>query len=380
MKIIFICVVSLFALHEFANAQTMQSSDSSNSSSSSNSSNSSDRDFEQIIETSGEWLFSDDFQIGQWAFQYGHDYEKTEWDLGLIYNHYELDLTSPDPFFEAISTSANRILAQANITRSLNPKLTWQGIAGYYEGFQNYRALWIHEYYHQIGSLPFFEEYPEISPRGYQIGTQFRFEYLPSSAYLEATFGYYKDWIAPSAEFERETLLGRSVIDSFSYRLASENILSPRLRSLFEFQLTHTAARQRRYGVQQSINFAISERWVLRSIGGWVSENPGFESYFFGTTAEIGFGENWLLSGFARYYHDTGEIQNSLPATNAPPGLESIFVGLGLRWIGIKSSAGLTIGPYFTRYEKTNIEAPFFEDLYQSRDWMMLQLAYALRF
>lgn len=338
------------------------------------------RDFTQSIETSSEMLLSDDFQIAQSSFQYGHEYDKTQWDLGLTYNRYELDLVSPDPFFTPISANANRILAQANLTHALSPRVIWQGITGYYDGFQNYRALWIAEYYRQIGALPFFDAYPDVSPRGYQLGTQLRFEYLPATGYLEATFAYYKDWIAPSAEFERETILGLSVIDSFSYRLASENILSPRIRSLLEFQLTDTAAREKRYGIQQSLNIAISERWVLRTLGGWVSENPGFQSYFVGMTAETELSDKWLISTFARYYHDTGEIQNSLPATNAPPGLESLFIGLGLRWIGLRSSASLSIGPYFTRYKKTNIEAPFFEDLYRSRDWAMLRLAYALRF
>ncbi len=337
-------------------------------------------DFEQSFHSSGEGLFTGDFQITQWNAQYGHVYKELSWDLGLTYSTYDVDLRSPDPFFSSTSSYDDRVGVQANVTQSLSERLTWQGIGGYYEGFQNFRSLWLHEYYKQIGSVPFFGGYPDISPRGYQLGAQFRWEYLPATGYLEMNFGYYKDWIAPSAEFERITVLGRSVIDSFQYRLASENILGPRVRSLLELNLTHTAARERRYGVQHSLNIALAERWVFRTQAGWVTENPGFEAFFAGGTLEHELTSSWLVSVFGRFYHDTGEIQNSLPASNAPPGLDSYQIGLGVRWLGESSSIKVTGGPYFTRYEKADIEAPFFEDLYRSRDWASIQVAYSLSF
>ena len=337
-------------------------------------------DFEQTFHASGEGLFTRDYQVTQWNAQYGHNYGEAAWDLGLTYNTYDIDLRSPDPFFSSSSSYDDRVGFQANVTQSLNERLTWQGIGGYYEGFQNFRSLWLHDYYKQIGSLPFFGGYPDVSPRGYQIGTQLRWEYLPATGYLEVNFGYYKDWIAPSAEFERVTILGRSVIDSFQYRVASENVLSSRVRSLLELNLTHTAARERRFGVQHSLNVALAERWVFRTRAGWVTENPGFEAFYAGGTIEHELSPSWLLSLFGRYYHDTGEIQNSLPSSNAPPGLDSYQIGLGLRWLGERSSIKVTGGPYLTRYEKADIEAPFFEDLYQSRDWASVQLAYSLNF
>ncbi|MCS1412210.1 MAG: hypothetical protein M2R45_05415 [Verrucomicrobia subdivision 3 bacterium] len=336
--------------------------------------------FDRNLSVNGEGLFTQDFQVTQWTVQYGHDDENTQWDLGLTYDTYDIDLYSPDPFFEAASSSSDRILAQLNATQPLHERVTWQGQAGYYDGFQNFRSLWLHDYYQQIGSLPFFGDYPDVSPRGYRLATQFRWEYLPATGYLEANFGYYEDWIAPSAEFERVTVLGRDVIDSFAYRLASENILSPRLRSLLELQMTDTVVREKRYGIQSSLNAALGDSWVLRTQGGWVTENPDFEAYFVGATLEHDLTESWLVSVFGRFYHDTGEIQNSLPASNAPPGLDSYQIGLGVRWIGERSSVKITGGPYFTRYETLDIEAPFFEDLYRSRDWAMFQFAYSLNF
>jgi hypothetical protein len=337
-------------------------------------------DFEQALDAGGEYLYSRDFQLSQWTIGYGHSYESLSWDFGLIYDTYDLDLNSPDPFFDPVSTSADRILAQLNLTKPLSDTVTWQGIGGYYDGFQNFRSLWLHDYYAQIGALPFFGGYPDVSPRGFQLGSQLRWEYLPGSGYLETTLGYYKDWIAPSAEFERETVLGLSVIDSWTFRVASENLLGPRVRSLFEFQLTDTRGRQQRFSFQESLNVSLGERWVWRTQGGWVTEDPGFEALFVGSSWEYDLTERWLVSAYGRYYHDTGEIQNSLPASNAPPGLDSYQVGLGIRWVGDRHSVKLSGGPYFTRYEEANVEAPFFEDLYQPRDWGMIQVAYSLRF
>ena len=343
-------------------------------------------DFDQNLNVSAEGLFTSDFQVTQYTIQYGHDYEATQWDLGLTYDTYDIDIHSPDPFFKEASAKEERKMAQLNLTHSLNDRVVWQGQTSYYDGFQNFRMLWLHDYYREVYSI---DGYPNISPRGYQLGTQLRWEYLPASGYLEANFSYYKDWIAPSAELGVDGLeLGRKVIDSFAYRLASENVLSPRLRSLLEIQMTDTMAREKRWGIQGSLNAALWESLVLRAQGGWVTENPAselemseeFEAFFAGATLEYNWTDAWLVSVFGRYYCDTGEFQNSLPASNAPPELDSYQAGVGVRWVGEKTSVKITAGPYFTRYEAVDDEAPFFEDLYKSRDWAAVQLALSMQF
>ena len=343
-------------------------------------------DFDQNLNVSAEGLFTSDFQVTQYTLQYGHNYEAAQWDLGLTYDTYDIDIRSPDPFFKEVSAKEDRKMAQLNLTHSLNDRVVWQGQTSYYDGFQNFRMLWLHDYYREVYSI---DGYPDISPHGYQLGTQLRWEYLPASGYLEANFSYYKDWIAPSAELGPDGLeLGRGVIDSFAYRLASENVLSPRLRSLLEIQMTDTMAREKRWGVQGSLNAALGESLVLRAQGGWVTENPApeaerlkeFEAFFVGATLEHNWTDAWLVSVFGRYYHDEGEFQNSLAASNAPPGLDSYQVGLGTRWVGERASVKLTAGPYFTRYEPVDNDTRFFEDLYKSRDWAAVQFAFSMQF
>lgn len=344
-------------------------------------------DFDQNLNVSAEGLFTSDFQVTQYTLQYGHDYEATQWDFGLTYDKYRIDVRSPDVFFkQEISSDAERKMAQLNLTHSLNNRVVWQGQTSYYDGFQNFRMLWLRDYYQEVYSIA---GYPDVSPRGYQLGTQLRWEYLPASGYLEANFSYYKDWIAPSADEGPDGLeLGRGVIDSFAYRLASENVLSPRLRSLLEIQMTDTRAREKRWGVQGSLNAALSESLVLRAQGGWVTENPPTESErsefkagFVGATLEYNWTDAWLMSVFGRCYRDEGEFQNSLPASNASPKLKSYQVGLGTRWVGERASVKITAGPYFTRYdEAVDNDTRFFEDLYKSRDWAAVQFAFSMQF
>lgn len=343
-------------------------------------------DFDQNLNLSAEGLFTSDFQVTQYTLQYGHDYEASQWDLGLTYDAYDIDIRSPDPFFEEVSAKEDRKMAQLNLTHSLSDRVVWQGQTGYYDGFQNFRMLWLRDYYRQVYSI---DGYPDVSPRGYQLGTQLRWEYLPASGYLEASFSYYKDWIAPSADRGPDGLeLGRGVIDSFAYRVASENVLSPRLRSLLEIQMTDTMAREKRWGVQGSLNAAISESLVLRAQGGWVTENPAseverskeFKARFVGATLEYNWTDAWLVSVFGRYYRDEGEFQNSLAPSNAPPKLKSYQVGLGTRWVGEKTSVKITAGPYFTRYEAVDSDGDFFKDLYKSRDWAAVQFAFSMQF
>ncbi|MBT5925504.1 MAG: TlpA family protein disulfide reductase [Verrucomicrobia bacterium] len=332
------------------------------------------------FQAAGEALMSDDFQLTQWDLTYGHAYGKTEWDVGFGLQAFALEMRSPDPFFTPGHKDAERVRAQFRISRELNDQLTLRGQMGYYDGFQSHRAFWLHEYYKQIGDLPFFGGYPDVDPRGFQLASQIRWEYLPASGYLEAGYGFFRDHIAPSAEFERVTVLGLDRIDSHMLRLATENVLNSRMRSLFELRLTDTTDRQVRWSAQGSLNTAITDQTVLRTQAGWTKENPTFDAWFAGITLEQDLGPSWMVSLFARYYHDTGEIQNSLTSSNAPPGLDTYHVGLGVRWVGEKSSLRLSAGPYWTRYENADVEAPFFEDLYQSRNWGLFQAAFDMKF
>ena len=344
-----------------------------------------DWSFPQNLNTSGEGLFSKDFHLTQWSVQYGHDYAKTEWDFALTYETYDLRVKSSDFFFPQdypVTVNKDRILGQFNITRPLHERLTLQGQVGIYDGYQNYRSLWAHEYYRQV-NLTYqefgYDAYPEASPWGYQINSQLRWEYQPGNGYLEAGFGFFTDQIVPSSDYGEVLILGPDSIDSLTYRLATENLLNPRMRSRLELQLTDTSVREKRYSVQGSLNTALYESIVLRLQAGWVTEQPEFEAYFGGGNLDYELDEIWTIGVFGRYYSDTGEIQDTL--TINPPGLDSWQVGLSLRWVGEQSSFKVGVGPYFTRYDAIfDFGFDPYGDLYRSRDWISFQVAWSTTF
>ena len=120
---------------------------------------------------------------------------------------------------------------------------------------------------------------------------------------------------------------------------------------------------------------------MTRLTGGYTEESPQFEAWFTAATVERDWNETWFVSLTGRYYTDTGQIENALLAENtAAPPLEAFQVGLGLRWQGLSSSAKLVVGPYFTRYDPTGVNASIYGHLYQDRDWLSVQFAVAHEF
>ena len=82
-----------------------------------------------------------------------------------------------------------------------------------------------------------------------------------------------------------------------------------------------------------------------------------------------------------RCYKDTGQIENALLQENtAGPPLEVFEAGASVRWQGARSSFKLVIGPYLTRYERPSAALSTFSHLYQDRDWVSAQFAFAHEF
>lgn len=327
-----------------------------------------------------EILKTDDFGIFDESLQVQGESSDGQWNLSLDLTQFDLEVTSPDPFFRNQRVSRQRIGFRFNADKRVRDSLTLNWGGGYYDGFSDYRSVWLNRYYSEVGNLPFLGGYPDISPRGYRGQLGFRWEYLPASGFLETDVSYANDRITPSAEFERVTILGAQELDTVTYSMALENVLHPRVRSRLGVRLIDTTARQNRLAADGSLNVALGERWVGRLNVGWAHEKPVFDSFLTGVSFDYEMSERLILNLFGRFYHDTGEIQNSLPANNAPPGLNGYQAGAGFRYQWDRAALKLVGGPYFSRYEPITSAAPFFEDLYASRDWGFVQIAYSLDF
>ena len=308
----------------------------------------------------------------------------TEFRTSYSYSTLDLDY---DPAEEAfvfwrqptnISESSQTLQESIRHTFSDWPSLTLNGALGGYDGYQDYRSLWLNEFYRQ--------EYPDgyikAEPRGVNVGIGLRWEFAPTTGFLQFDYAWQKDEIAPGYEkvpFE-PLLRGRDELDTHSARLMLENILTPSLRSQVMGLVTDTIGRKMRYGGQVSLNWAMAESWVLRSAVGYSEEAPQFEAWFVDETLEMDIDERWYFSLTGRWYNDTGEVDDSLLLSSAAPELETWHIGLGIRWQGANSAVKFSGGPYFTRYGALGSYTEPFHNLYRGRDWGIVQLAFTHQF
>ncbi|MBI4660425.1 MAG: hypothetical protein HY735_16435 [Verrucomicrobia bacterium] len=332
------------------------------------------------LEADFESVFARDILLTQGTLGYGQVWAGTEWKLSYAHNTFELDYR-PAPFdflgYDA-GLSESRNALQASFRQRIHNRLTLLGAGGFYDGFTDYRSIWLNEYYRQqFSALP---AYVEAEPNGANVSAGLRWTYLTASGILQADVGFLKDEIAPGYEIDFDGLRrGRPNLYTSTFHFSTENILTRRIRLLNDFRMTDTTNRQKRYGYQSSLNVAAGESWVVRAYGGYTREDPTLQAYYFGSTVEYELTPSCLISLSARYYRDTGEIENSL-FSNAAPGIKSYQAGLGLRYLWEHSAFKIYVAPYFTRYEPFGLSTAFFQNLYRNRDWGIAQIAYSFSF
>ncbi len=337
-------------------------------------------------DASFEAMLASDVQITSTAFSYGQQKGGTEWKLRYAHNTIGADYAPFAQFDflgfpERIKTDYNS--GQASVRQKLKESLTLSVSGGDYAGFTDYRSLWLANYYKQQFANFFPGQYAKPDPQGFNASTGLRWEYLPTTGFAEADFLYSNDEIAPGYERDPNSnnlIRGREIFHTYAPTLKFENVLTPRIRALNEFQLTVTSGREPRYSYRGSANVALGERWTWRTQGGYTHEDPTLRAWFAATTLEYEITPQWLVNLSGLYYRDTGEIENSLLISTAAPGLQTSQGGIGLRYIGRWSSFSLSVSPVRANYEPVNIGTRPFTNLYKDRTWIAVQAAWALEF
>ena len=337
-------------------------------------------------EASFDALASSDIQILGGSVSYGQKKGGTDWRLSFTHNSIAEDYEPYKQFdflgySEKINTDYNG--GQSSLRQKLNDKLSLQVAGGAYNGFTDFRSLWLATYYKQQFETFFPDQYEQPNPQGFNAASGLRWEYQPTTGFVEAGFLYAYDQIAPGYEMDPNTgdlLRGREILHTYSPTLKFENVLTARVRTLNEFQLTLTSGREPRYAYRGSVNVALAERWVWRTAGGYTHEDPTLRAWFAGSTLECEVAPKWLVHVSGRYYHDTGEIENSLLISSAAPGLATWQVGGGLRYAGERMSFSLSIAPVFASYQPVDVGTRPFTNLYKDRTWISAQVAWAIEF
>lgn len=340
------------------------------------------------IDLNSEALWASGLALTESSGAYRQLGSKTELNLAVSYATIDLDYKPAD--FDLISRPVNlserRLAGQAGIKGKVTTSLSLLASGGVYDGYANYRTLWLNEYYRQY----FFgvPGYKTITPGGYNLSGGIRWEYQPAAGFLQLEVLYSRDDVPSGYEVVVRTppQIGTDLVRSSDRlyttgaRLSLENVLSRRVRLLNEIQIADTTDRDPRFSYQGSMNWAMAEHWVLRSMLGLSKEEPSFHSYSFGATLEYDWAQKWFVSLFGRYYKDNGEIDNPLLFNVAAPALETFQIGAGFRWQGEHWSAKFVIGPYFTRYASVEADVKPFEKLYRNRDWKLAQASLSYSF
>lgn len=300
--------------------------------------------------------------------------------MGVDYEPIEFDLKG-----ESVRLDETTTAIQGSFRQALNPKLYGFVAGNVYDGFSDYRSLWLAEYYHQqfsdLTDIPGFDTYQDPDPHGLSVTAGLRWEYLPASGFLQLELGYARDEIAPGYEIDFDGLVsGPSLLITRSLMISAENVLSPRLRTAVQARVAETTDREPRFSIQGSANYAFSYTWRLRArLGGavedGVEEAPQFNSLYGSLSVESDLSETWSVFAYARGYRDTGEIENALLFSAAAPGLQSWAAGIGIKGRHKFVNWRLAWSPYRTDYEETGLGTVFFSNLYRDRTWNILELS-----
>ena len=200
--------------------------------------------------------------------------------------------------------------------------------------------------------------------------------YRPNTGYAQITLSQLQDDIAPGYEIDFDGLRrGEMVLATSAVSVSTENVLSKRVRSLVSVRGSQTSAREWRYGAEIALNAALSENWIARGQIGGSTEDPQFDAYYANFAIERSLNESLSVYSDLRYYDDTGEIENSL-FTSAAPGASNRKAGLGIRWRGDRWSWRAYVAAVGTRYDPPPGNVDFFQNLYEDRDWTVIQFAF----
>lgn len=257
-------------------------------------------------------------------------------------------------------------------------------------GFADANQVWLDEFYRQRWAGLDFpgDAYRNPSPGGFSIGSGFKWEYLPANALLDIRVGFAREEIAPGYQPEFDgiagTFLQRGIdtIEVWTLSVTSENNLSPALRVSNSLRITDTTDRDIRLSWSGSANVAVTQRLFLRLSTALVHEDPQFRARSAALSIAWALTPTWELSVNARYYDDTGQIEQANLATNAAPDLTTRALTAGVRWRNSTEDRVLSIsaGPYSTRYGAVGFGNFDFEELYSDRNWILLRAAYSHSF
>lgn len=339
------------------------------------------------VDTAGEVILSSDIQLSHLVAGLADRQTLSQFNLRLALDGMGVDYDPVDFDLNGESTRLNEttIAFQGSLRQGVTDRLTIVAAAGIYDGFRDYRSLWLAEYYRQqfagLEDIPGFDTYQDPDPHGLSGSAGLRWEYLPASGFLQVEAGYARDEIAPGYEIDFDGLhAGTSVLQTRSVVVSVENVLSRRVRTQVQLRAADTTEREIRWSGLGALNLALSPVWRAKARIGGAIEEPEFRSLYGSLTVERDLSERISVFVYGRIYRDTGEIEDALMFSAAAPGLQSWAAGIGLTGTGERFGWRVSWAPYRTDYEETGLGTAFFSNLYRDRSWNIAEVSGLFRF
>lgn len=328
------------------------------------------------VELGMEVIHSDDVTTSAgtagWRNETGH----RQVQIRATYDRFDVDFvpnTLSAGILQARGVNQDRTGVDFSVTQPLSERWEATISANLTEGFSDYRAVWISEYYRQLFSR--FEEYENPDPGSYGGSLAVQWEAVPQNVFVDLTLGGAQERISPGYEriigpgggLEKD----EELLNAWYGTLGIEHYLSARHRVRHEFAASTVTGRDTRVSYRGQLNWAIAAEWVSRSEFSYLREGSEFYAWSAGTGIERDWGERWFAGLTLRYYKDNGQLENALfTVTSAAPPLESYRLTATVRYVGKRFSALLYAGPYITEYGDPGDDIAPFANLYEDRDWI----------
>lgn len=329
----------------------------------------------QRIDLESEAMLSDDIDVWRSAFRYAQDRGGWSIEAGASFTDYSLDY-EPFALFGGSPASLDESTWQGDLTfaheigDSFEGSLTLSG----YDGYSDYRSIWIAEYYRQTFDFP-GSGYYGPDPHGWAVTGGLTWDpHIGTRVGLDLIYG--RDTIAPGWTFGAP---GNDLLESRTVALRWEQAVNPRLRSELALLYNDVTERDPRYHLQSTWTAALTDAVTLRAQLGAATEDPDFDALYGGLSLDYQFSTNWSLTCSGRLYDDTGEIE-SAGFNTAAPGVETAELGASVLYDNGEHALRLGVSFYDTSYDPVDLDNAFFANLYDDRDWWTIRLAYTANF
>jgi len=335
------------------------------------------------VEVAGEALVSPDLSIVDAAIHLSRSTSRWEQDFTFTQSYNRIEYRppiAPGPWEQPEVRKETMDGLRFRVGRTGGATMVPYMKAGVNKGYTDHRSIWIDEYYRQ--NFESDAAYKQADPWGGSVSLGLRWEYSPSTAFLEGSVTYQFDEVTPGYFPELRSPLRRGVdeLHTWGFRLSSENAWSPRFRILQEISLIETTGREARFACAGSFNYALGEKWTIRATLDGATEKPDFVAGSVGCFVERELREYLLAGAGLRWYEDSGELEDKTIISSAAPSLKTLRAEGGVKWIGKQVAIRLNTGVYLTHYGETGTGSEEFFHLYDDRNWAIVDLAIAWRF